>query len=273
MDLSDAFARSCNGVYAQLAVELGPTFCRTTPGRGAGGLLRQRHPHSLRGCSPPGAAARGWSGVGQYEDMVNPCAMLALMGSIASDDRAATPRLLYRRPAYWGCPPPFPAKEKRAAVFTTAETRQTLRDMMAHNVQETYGQSRFGGSGGLRQVRHGGGQRRCSSCVVRGLRGRQHPAVGFRGGGGARRRARRGRLRRRPAAGAGTELKISASGVTEADIFTGISPVAPWACGPCAAWRDGLPRRDSPAASMAMGTRPAISGKAAVSFSGSNIPT
>ena len=25
----------------------------------------------------------------------------------------------------------------------TAETRQTLRDMMAHNVQETYGQSRF----------------------------------------------------------------------------------------------------------------------------------
>ena len=85
----------------------------------------------------------GWSGVGQYEDMVNPCAMLALMGSIASDDRAATPRLLYRETGVLGLPAAIPAKEKRAAVFT-AETRQTLRDMMAHNVQETYGQSRFG---------------------------------------------------------------------------------------------------------------------------------
>ena len=34
MDLSDAFARSCNGVYAQLAVELGAD--------------RQRYPHGLR---------------------------------------------------------------------------------------------------------------------------------------------------------------------------------------------------------------------------------
>ena len=71
------------------------------------------------------------------------CAMLALMGSIASDDRAATPRLLYRETGVLGLPAAIPAKEKRAAVFT-AETRQTLRDMMAHNVQETYGQSRFG---------------------------------------------------------------------------------------------------------------------------------
>ena len=69
--------------------------------------------------------------------------MLALMGSIASDDRAATPRLLYRETGVLGLPAAIPAKEKRAAVFT-AETRQTLRDMMAHNVQETYGQSRFG---------------------------------------------------------------------------------------------------------------------------------
>ena len=71
------------------------------------------------------------------------CAMLALMDSIASDDRAATPRLLYRETGVLGLPAAIPAKEKRAAVFT-AETRQTLRDMMAHNVQETYGQSRFG---------------------------------------------------------------------------------------------------------------------------------
>lgn len=38
--------------------------------------------------------ALGWSGVGQYEDLVNPCAELTLMGCIAGGGSAATPRLL-----------------------------------------------------------------------------------------------------------------------------------------------------------------------------------
>ena len=145
MDLSDAFARSCNGVYAQLAVELGADVLQDYA-RQAGlleGFSVSGSP-TVSGLFTAGSGGDlGWSGVGQYEDMVNPCAMLALMGSIASDDRAATPRLLYRETGVLGLPAAIPAKEKRAAVFT-AETRQTLRDMMAHNVQETYGQSRFG---------------------------------------------------------------------------------------------------------------------------------
>ena len=145
MDLSDAFARSCNGVYAQLAVELGADVLQDYA-RQAGlleGFSVSGIP-TVSGLFTAGSGGDlGWSGVGQYEDMVNPCAMLALMGSIASDDRAATPRLLYRETGVLGLPAAIPAKEKRAAVFT-AETRQTLRDMMAHNVQETYGQSRFG---------------------------------------------------------------------------------------------------------------------------------
>lgn len=145
MDLSDAFARSCNGVYAQLAVELGADVLQDYARQA--GLLEGFSVSGIPTVSGLFTAGTGgdlgWSGVGQYEDMVNPCAILALMGSIASDDRAATPRLLYRETGVLGLPAAIPAKEKRAAVFT-AETRQTLRDMMAHNVQETYGQSRFG---------------------------------------------------------------------------------------------------------------------------------
>ena len=50
MDLSDAFARSCNGVYAQLAVELGADVLQdyARQAGAAGGLLRQRYPHGLR---------------------------------------------------------------------------------------------------------------------------------------------------------------------------------------------------------------------------------
>ena len=147
MDLSDAFARSCNGVYAQLAVELGADVLQDYA-RQAGlleGFSVSGIP-TVSGLFTAGSGGDlGWSGVGQYEDMVNPCAMLALtdVGFAA----AVAEKLAQLDPeAYgpaWETLSAIPAKEKRAAVFT-AETRQTLRDMMAHNVQETYGQSRFG---------------------------------------------------------------------------------------------------------------------------------
>ncbi len=113
MDLSDAFARSCNGVYAQLAVELGADVLQDYA-RQAGlleGFSVSGIPHGLRAVHRRERRRSGWSGVGQYEDMVNPCAMLALMGSIASDDRAATPRLLYRETGVLGLPPPFPPRK------------------------------------------------------------------------------------------------------------------------------------------------------------------
>jgi len=82
MDLSDAFARSCNGVYAQLAVELGADVLQDYA-RQAGlleGFSVSGIP-TVSGLFTAGSGGDlGWSGVGQYEDMVNPCAMLALMG-------------------------------------------------------------------------------------------------------------------------------------------------------------------------------------------------
>ena len=78
MDLYDALARSCNCAYAQLAVELG------------GGTLAQyaekaglTQSFSVSGISAAAGqftagqgADLGWSGVGQYDDLVNPCAFL-----------------------------------------------------------------------------------------------------------------------------------------------------------------------------------------------------
>lgn len=113
MDLSDAFARSCNGVYAQLAVELGADVLQDYA-RQAGlleGFSVSGIP-TVSGLFTAGSGGDlGWSGVGQYADMVNPCAMLALMGSIASDDRPPRPDSCTGRPAYWGCPPPFPPRK------------------------------------------------------------------------------------------------------------------------------------------------------------------
>lgn len=62
MDLSDAFARSCNGCMPSWRWRLGPTFCRTTPGRrGCWRASPSAASPQSPGCSPPGAAAR-WAG-------------------------------------------------------------------------------------------------------------------------------------------------------------------------------------------------------------------
>ena len=38
----------------------------------------------------------GWSGVGQYDDLLNPCSLMMLMGAIAGDGSAAEPSLIYQ---------------------------------------------------------------------------------------------------------------------------------------------------------------------------------
>ena len=145
MDLYSAFANSCNCVYAQLAVELG-------------GEVRQDYAEEaglLNGISVSGLATAkgsftvgesyelGWSGVGQYEDMVNPCTVLTLMGSIAKEGAPALPRLISKERSANGIPRLVPGRSSGKATFDKS-TCQTLKEMMANNVAATYGQENFG---------------------------------------------------------------------------------------------------------------------------------
>ncbi len=43
-----------------------------------------------------GSADLGWSGVGQYEDLANPCALMTLCGTIANRGTQVPPRLLLK---------------------------------------------------------------------------------------------------------------------------------------------------------------------------------
>lgn len=144
MDLYDALARSCNCAYAQMAVELG------------GGTLAQyaekaglTQSFSVSGISAAAGqftvgqgADLGWSGVGQYDDLVNPCAFLRLLGSLAGG-KTVGPRLVYQETTMHGIPLPGDGAPSLKAPFD-ADTCRVLRDMMRNNVQQTYGQSMFG---------------------------------------------------------------------------------------------------------------------------------
>ena len=145
MDLTDAFAVSCNCVYAQLALELGgetlQQFARS------GGLLSTQSVSGIE--TAAGSFVIGtegdlaWSGVGQYDTLVNPCAMMTLMGAIADGGSAAQPRLLLRQTTMSGLPTASYGKTATGGTWS-ASTCAKLRQMMANNVAVTYGQAQFG---------------------------------------------------------------------------------------------------------------------------------
>ena len=145
-DIGDAFANSCNVAFAQIAAELGAdTLQKYTEQAGL------TDSYSVNGL--PTAAGTfqwdgitdgqlGWAGVGQGQDQVNPCAMMVYMGAIASGGKAAEPYLIEKTVSALGLPS-LPHFTKKTGRLIASDTAATLADMMAENVQKTYGASRF----------------------------------------------------------------------------------------------------------------------------------
>ena len=144
-DIYAALSNSCNGVFAQLAAELGEdTLARYTEQAGltasysVNGLNTAAGSFDLDGLT---ANELGWAGVGQYNDLVNPCALMVYMGAVANGGRAAVPRLVLKTENALGLPS-LPALPSRTGALIAAGTAETLADMMARNVTDQYGASR-----------------------------------------------------------------------------------------------------------------------------------
>ena len=144
MDIGTAFASSCNGVFALLSVELGADVLEHYADKA--GLLDRYSVDGIRtaaGSYDPGTAQGelGWSGVGQFNDLVNPCAMMVWMGAVANGGKAAVPRLIQEVDG--GLPRlslPFGGTTGR---LIDRDTAQILAGLMAQNVVQTYGSDRF----------------------------------------------------------------------------------------------------------------------------------
>ena len=146
LDIYGALASSCNGVFAQLATELGPEVMEAyTRKAGLTGSYRINGLSTAKGRFQfSGATANqlGWAGVGQYNDLVNPCTLMVYMGAIASGGKAAVPQLILQTVT----PLDFRVSlyvRHRTGRLVEADTAELLADMMARNVAETYGSGRF----------------------------------------------------------------------------------------------------------------------------------
>lgn len=147
-NIGDAFANSCNAAFAQIAVELGADTLKAyteraglTDSYSVDGLPTARGSFQWEGLT---GGALGWAGVGQGEDLVNPCALMVYMGAIAGGGRAAEPYLILRTKNALGIPslPHIPGK---TGTLVSRAAAEELANMMSANVEKTYGTRRFPG--------------------------------------------------------------------------------------------------------------------------------
>ena len=83
-----------------------------------------------------------WTGIGQWEDMINPCSMMVYMGAIANGGEATHPNIVK--------PTTFMGKQiDKITTKTTnmidSTTAASLTEMMANNVVSHYGSENFPG--------------------------------------------------------------------------------------------------------------------------------
>ena len=146
-NIGDAFANSCNVVFAQLAVELGADTLREyteeaglTRSYSVSGLPTAQGTFVWDGITD---GELGWAGVGQGRDQVNPCALMCFMGAVANGGKAANPYLIEKTVSSLGIPSLPRLITGKTGRLISASTAETLAEMMAENVVKTYGTSRF----------------------------------------------------------------------------------------------------------------------------------
>ena len=83
-----------------------------------------------------------WSGVGQGNDMVNPCALMIYAGAIANGGEAAVPQIISKVKTSVGIPTSVYLKHNTDR-FLSETTAEKLSDMMKDNVANNYGSGKF----------------------------------------------------------------------------------------------------------------------------------
>lgn len=147
-DFATALANSCNGAFATLATQVGgKTLEKYAKEAGLTSKVNVNGLNTAAGSFTAGTSDNdvGWSGVGQYKDLVNPCAELTLMGCIAQGGSAATPRLLKSVTSSKGLPVAHVTTET-SKIGWKAVTCDKIRTLMHNNVTSNYSKNLdFGG--------------------------------------------------------------------------------------------------------------------------------
>lgn len=138
INLEQAFAKSCNVVFAELAVELGKEKLTETAEKlgitssfDIDGINTKAGNYNVKDADDNLLA---WSGVGQYTDEVNPMQMAILCGAIANGGTTKTP--------YYEVKGTFETTSNESLL--SEDTADALKGLMRYAVENSYGTTMFG---------------------------------------------------------------------------------------------------------------------------------
>lgn len=148
IDFRDGLAKSCNIVFAELAMELGPEKMTAAANQmgfnqsfSLDGIPTRKSVYDVTGAEDNGLA---WSGIGQYHDTTNPFHMLLLMGAIANRGVPVQPYLIESVSSPFGVPSQS-GHAANGARLVKDETADLLKEYMRYNVTSDYGDDMFPG--------------------------------------------------------------------------------------------------------------------------------
>lgn len=133
--IEQALSNSCNCAFAEISLELGPDIIAEYAEKL--GLTTSLKLDSITTAAgnydkdESKSAAMAWSGIGQYNDLVSPYAMMRLSGAIANGGKVVEPSLL--------------GESNKTSQLISSDTAQKVAEMMNYNVINHYGQSSFPG--------------------------------------------------------------------------------------------------------------------------------
>ena len=146
-NLKEAFRNSCNCAFAQLALKIGGTKMEQYVDTfGVNRVITFDGIDTAPGNYRAKGAADidiGWSGVGQYEDQVNPCTFMTFLGALAGEGKGAVPYVVENVKV--GNTRTYTAKIQTAEAGISSKTARTVAEFMRNNVQNQYGDNYFPG--------------------------------------------------------------------------------------------------------------------------------
>lgn len=144
-NLKQAFCNSCNCAFAQIAMDLGAEVLQSYVEKigimqplSFDGITTEKGNFSVVDAEPVNIA---WSGVGQYLDLVNPCAFLRFVGAVANGGKVIEPYLVHRVSVDRNTT--YKAAVRAGDQLVSPEAAAILQEYMLNNVTVKYGAEKF----------------------------------------------------------------------------------------------------------------------------------
>ena len=144
VDFRSALAKSCNGAFGELTRRVGSdTMKKYVKKAGLTSSIEINGIETAAGSFDfpnDNDVTLSWAGIGQADDLVNPCAMMVYMGSIANGGEAVRPTLIksatFIKELTGG---------RSLGRYLNSSTADELKSMMKNNVETNYGEGNFPG--------------------------------------------------------------------------------------------------------------------------------